>query len=68
MSIQTIAKRNTNEEIIQANFRLPKTLLDDLKELSSDKSISQTLIVEEALREKINQYRLIANKNLSLQK
>lgn len=66
MSIQTIAKRNTNEKTVQQNFRLPKDLLKDLAQIAAEESTSKTVIVESAIRAKLQEYKLTKRLNLEL--
>jgi predicted DNA-binding protein len=68
MSIQQIANSNTKEETKQVNFRLPKDLINDLKQVASDAEISQAVIVREAVREKINEFKQTNKLVLSLAK
>ena len=54
MSIQQIAKRDT-DETIQTNVRLPKPLYDELKQVSEERSVPMTLIVISGIRTKLKE-------------
>lgn len=51
------------QQIKQANFRLPEELLTELKELADNSEVSQTVIVREAVMEKLKQ---LKDKRLSI--
>lgn len=45
------------QEIKQANFRLPEDLLNDLREVADNEQVSQTVIVREAISDKVDEIR-----------
>lgn len=57
------------QETKQANFRLPEELLIELKEVADRSEVSQTVIVCEAVKEKVSELKLKiqSNNDLALQ-
>jgi len=51
------------ETLKQTNFRLPKDLLDELRDVANDSEVTQAIIVREAVSEKLKK---LKNKKLSV--
>ncbi len=51
------------EKLKQTNFRLPKDLLDELRDAANDSEVTQAIIVREAVSEKLKK---LKNKKLSI--
>ncbi len=51
------------QETKQANFRLPENLLSELKEAADESDVTQSVIVREAVSEKLEQ---IKGKKISI--